>query len=450
MKEFEVLEHVGKTASSRMKVSTLKQYDSPRLRAILKATYDPFKSYRVKKLDIPTKFNSVSVDILDELLQVLDILAAHSVTPAQGRTLIKNVMSKTTEEDSKWIAKITSRDLKIGISEGSINRAFKGLIPTFKVMLAHPVVEPKSGNSRWDDFKFPCAIEHKLDGMRCIAICDGTKVQFKTREGHDLEALDYLASQVLALKPGCAFVIDGEILGSVFYPECKTAKKNKDAGKNWVFAQGISMARSGKGTYSESAMLNHLVFKVWDIVDYDYFMSHGEKGECKALKFRKSELAGLFERQSNLRGLAMMESILVKNKEEAVDFFTKIVAEGGEGAMIKELDSLYEFDRSYKMLKIKAFYPADLRIIGAFEGKLGTRHEGSLGGLILGDDAKLKSECGTGIDDDLRLEMWFRHKAGKLVGGIVEVLYQEITADNSLRLPIFVRERPDKTTVSFQ
>jgi ATP-dependent DNA ligase len=101
------------------------------------------------------------------------------------------------------------------------------------------------------------------------------------------------------------------------------------------------------------------------------------------------------------------------------------------------------------VLKLKDFYTSDLRIIGAVEGAKGSKYEMSLGALVVGDDADLVSEVGTGIDDDLRLNMWFRHKRGELVGGIVEVIFQERTADNSLRLPVFVRERPEKTDVSW-
>ena len=44
----------------------------------------------------------------------------------------------------------------------------------------------------------------------------------------------------------------------------------------------------------------------------------------------------------------------------------------GEGVMVKNTKSLYEFSRTNAVRKVKEFYTCDLRIHGAYEGEAGS------------------------------------------------------------------------------
>jgi len=451
MKEFQVFTQIQNTTSKKEKEATLYCNDSETLRKMLLYCYSPLLTYRVKQLDFPDKYNTVQPDISDELFQLLDLLASHTVGTNDAKAMIKRLLAKCTEDGANWVCKIISKDLKIGISESTINKAFPELVPTFKVQLALPMTEPKSGETRWDTITYPNSWiqEVKLDALRCIAMCDGEKVTFRSREGFEFESLDFMASEVLKLAQGRAIVLDGEIVATTYNPNCKVAKKNFEVGTKWVFPQSSSMVRSSKGSYPVEEMKRCLTYVVWDVVSLDYFLSQGKEGTCKPLRYRKTELAGMFEAASGVSNISLISSRPVESKEGAISYHKEIIALDEEGTMLKEVDAVYEFKRSPTVLKLKDFYTSDLRIIGAIEGTKGSKYEMSLGALVVSDDADLVSEVGTGIDDDLRLNMWFRHKRGELVGGIVEVIFQERTADNSLRLPVFVRERPEKTEISW-
>lgn len=450
MKEFNILEQIAVTASKKEKESIIRENASEVLCNLLKYTYNPFLTFRVKQLDYPDKYNVVQPDISLELFQLLDLLAAHTVTPTQARGMIKRLLAKCTEDGAKWVARVIDRDLKIGCGVSTINKAVPGLIPEFKVMLAHPMVEPKSGESNWHRVNYPCEGSIKADGTRIIAVCNSVTVKYYSREGIEQDTLDHLTPQILALRPGTSFVLDGEGHSLEYIPSCKTAKKNYEQGKNWKFAQSRSMISSSLGTYTPDEMKRGLGYIVWDLIDYDYFLSNGLKGTCKPYKYRRMELAGLFERTKfELTGLVLMESRLLKTKEETIAYFKEARSRGEEGIMVKDINSLYEFKRSYLMLKMKEFYTADLRIIDCIEGTKGTKYEGSLGAILVSDDDKISGKLMGGWDDEEGLAMWFRHKRGEMVGNIVECIYLEITADNSLRHGVFVNERPDKNEISW-
>jgi ATP-dependent DNA ligase len=458
VKSFEVLKAIEADSSTKAKEALLKRGDSYELRSLLDYTYNPFITFRVNTIDYPDSYNVVQPDVSVELFALCHLLSKHTTTPAAARGMVKNLLAKCTEDNAKFVIGVFQKDLKIGIGVTLINKAFPDLIPDFKVQLALPMEKYDKKKDEmiefWSTLQYPVIIEEKFDGMRIIAVCDGESVKFFSREGLEYDTLDYLAPQILALRPGTKFVLDGEALGIKYNPNCKVAKKNFDAGLHWEFAQGLSMVRAGNmgaGTpYPAAEMREFIGYMVWDVIDYDFFNSSGARGTAKTLKDRKIELATMFMHHecNPLPNVLQAESGMAFCREDIKRVTDSFIANGGEGSMVKRIDRLYEFKRSDAVLKVKEFKTADLLVTDAFEGKPGTKYEGMLGGVVV-SDGDVTSEVGSGFDDDQRVELWLRHLRGGLKGSIFEIQYFEITADNSLRLPTFLRERPDKKDCSW-
>ena len=90
-------------------------------------------------------------------------------------------------------------------------------------------------------------------------------------------------------------------------------------------------------------------------------------------------------------------------------------------------------------MKLKAFHDADLLIVGFEEGT--GKHRGKLGAIIV-DHKGVNVKVGSGFSDDLREKIWDDTNTFK--GRMVEIRYQEITEDGSLRFPTFVCFRNDR------
>lgn len=488
MKEFRVFQQIQDSPGKIDKLNLLKQNDSESLRKLLYLTYNRFLTYRIKKIDLPGKFNSVQPDITCELDKLLTLLSQHDTGANESKRLIQNLLARSTEEGSNWICKIITRDLKIGIDENTILKAFPGLFPTWEIQLAFPVYSGgKNPTNRWPTLKYPIIGEEKLDGVRCCAVCDGSKVTFYSREGHEFSNCEVFEAEILKLRPGTSFVCDGEIIGTKFNPDIGISIKNKDHG--WPYEQGKSMLKNSATTKAE--MKEFTGYFIWDVVETPYFLSQGKEGKDLSLVDRKLQLCSMFERQEiAFNNLVLVPNIMCNSEEEVKALFRQIRDQGGqkstavttkdvevkievggkakkyivpkgteisytrpagEGIMIKSLDKSYDFRRSDAVLKVKEFPTADLRIIGAYEGKPGTKYEGMLGGINLADDTGVYStDCGSGFDADARYELWMRHKRGELVGAIWQISYQEITADGSLRFPVAQFERTDKTTTNVE
>jgi DNA ligase-1 len=116
------------------------------------------------------------------------------------------------------------------------------------------------------------------------------------------------------------------------------------------------------------------------------------------------------------------------------------MAKGYEGAMVKRLSAGYNHGRTDDVLKVKSFKDVDGRVLSVHEGK--GRNKGRLGYLKFEHDGVV-TEVGSGFTDKEREEVWADQDS--YLNRIVEVQYQNKTRTGSLRFPVFVRFRADRS-----
>ena len=130
----------------------------------------------------------------------------------------------------------------------------------------------------------------------------------------------------------------------------------------------------------------------------------------------------------------------IDNPEQNIkSIHDKYVDEGYEGVMIKALNAPYTFGRSHDVMKYKAFHDVDLKIQGLLEGT--GKHSGKLGSIIVVFNG-VEVQVGSGLTDELRETIW--NAPDDFIGRLVEIRYQEVTPDGSLRFPTFVCFRNDR------
>jgi DNA ligase-1 len=179
------------------------------------------------------------------------------------------------------------------------------------------------------------------------------------------------------------------------------------------------------------------------IFDYLTLEEWKEKKGKHTLKKRKSTLnrqIGTAHAKEHLKYLKLVryEPELLPSDEILKESHDRWVAQGYEGIMIKDTDSLYSFGRDWSVMKYKAFFDADVPIIGLKEGT--GKHQGKLGSFLV-DYKGVEVNVGSGLNDELREKLW---GDPTIIGRIIEVRYQEETPDGSLRFPTFVCFRKDK------
>ena len=303
--------------------------------------------------------------------------------------------------------KILKKHLSIGASTKTVNKIFPGLIPTFDVSLAQKFEEKRiSGKSR-------IAVEPKLDGIRCFAIVDGGTAQLFARSGKLIPNFDdTIGKELLKLGDGC---YDGELMGEDFVSIMRQAyrKDNVDT----------------SGTYL--ALFDYLPLEEW------------KSGVTKMSCYGRYEtlIDKLCEDNFDLTFVNAVDRTYLDNPKysEIKELHDEYVKEGYEGAMIKDVDAPYKFGRGYEIMKLKAFHDADLVIESLTEGT--GKHVGKLGSVVVNFNG-VEVSIGSGFSDELRESIWSDKKS--FIGRVIEVRYQEVTPDGSLRFPTFVCFRNDR------
>lgn len=260
-------------------------------------------------------------------------------------------------------------------------------------------------------------VEPKFDGLRgAVLAFNHTLISGAvTLTGMDIPNAAIIVKEIAERSDFNGMVLDGEFMG-----------------RDWNESQSIVKSQKLHPD------IEHLHYQVFDMLTVDEW---NNKSCARPLRERKVALARALR-------FPLTHVHLVPHKEVRTVTDVKLQMEqhvkaGYEGIMLKDPDSTYSFKKNNDWLKCKPIHEADFFITGAFEGR--GKNAGMLGALqIMNEDLAVECEVGTGFDDATRIQLWADFKNEKLIGRQVQVEYQEITEDNSLRFPSFMRMRDDK------
>lgn len=445
-KAFQTFESIGSTTSRTEKESLLKNNkDNEELKQLLQITYNPFIVFGIKKDPKATPLDGDATDDRLEynfvhFLDVINKLSGRHLTGNKGIDALTKVLNDCTEIEAKWYLRVLQRDLKIGITDKTVNKVWKGLIPSFTCALA---------NSYADKLPKRFVTDPKLDGYRCLAFnyADERGVELRSRNGHPISGYVGIESDIANYLPK-GFMFDGEIMArdksfSGVQKEAFKKSVDKDGVLNIFDAVQIEEFETGNFLYPYETRLNFLA-QLDDILS-----------DCRSLE-------------------RVYPNVALTNTEadKAILFtiHTENVEKGYEGTMIKDLDAKYKKDKSNNILKMKDFYAIDLTIEGVYEGKPGTQFEGTMGGVkVMVSDTDIKEQCpvddpkhtkklkyieggtfevgvGSGWNHEERDMYW--NNPNLIIGKTLEISFQETTINekggHSLRFPTKVKIRDDK------
>lgn len=133
--------------------------------------------------------------------------------------------------------------------------------------------------------------------------------------------------------------------------------------------------------------------------------------------------------------IEVIQQIPIKSKQHLKAFFDKIIANGGEGVVIRDPKAPYIAERTYKALKYKKFDDAECTVIGYNAGK--GKFTGMVGSLTCQLDRNVTFKIGSGLKNSDRVNP-------PKIGSQVTFKYQGLTKYGKPRFPVFLRARIDK------
>lgn len=267
----------------------------------------------------------------------------------------------------------------------------------YKPMLA------KSFDKDGKHIVFPCAAQPKLDGIRgCFT---GRKMYSRTRK--PMISVPHITKYLNSWLGTIPKTFDGELYNHSMKDD---------------FEEIVKIVNQ-KTTPSENHRLAQ--YHIYDIP-----MDAPFKERMKALELLRYTLNG--------SSVVVVETIIVNNHQEMLEYNEKKVAEGYEGIMLRNLDSPYEYKRSKHLQKVKEFEDAEFKITGVSEGTGKLR--GHAGAFICTTEsgsefkAKLKGKL-----SDLK-KYW--ENPNECIGKLLTVQFQGYTNKSSVpRFPVGLRIR---------
>jgi hypothetical protein len=394
------------------------------LREVVRLALCPFTQFYQRKIPKYTP-NQHSVGGLTNAIGMLFDLSSRTVTGHAAVFHLTTILSGLEEGDAKVIERIIDKSLDCGVQVSTANDVWPGLIKEYPVMLCSPYEQKLA-----DKVKFPAYVQLKMDGMRFNAIVTDGKVEFRSRNGKEIQLLGNLEEEFRQMAGSVDCVFDGELMVMM---EGDHQFADRQTGN------GI-LNKANKGTITpEQAALVHAT--VWDVIPYVMFID-GHCGTPYSTRF--ASLSKLLEkRYSPNKKIHLVSSDIVQTMDEANEKFQEYLSLGLEGIILKDGSGIWEDKRAKHQIKFKGELECDLKIVAIEEGT--GKYAGMLGAIVCESaDGVVKVNVGSGFNDAHRKNLKEKDLVGKIVAVKYNARIKNKLGDESLFLPIFIEVRDDK------
>jgi ATP-dependent DNA ligase len=423
---FEVL---ASNSSRNFKIEELgKRKDNELLKRVCFLALDPFTQFYIRKIPDYTPNPNGELEFVNAL-DHLNALSSREYTGNKAIEHLRRVLECVDADNAKVIERIIQKDLKCGVSEATVNKVWPGLVHEYPCMLASAFDQKLV-----DKVSFPAYVQLKADGMRFNAIVRQGGVEFRSRNGKEIQIADPMFALPFMHMAGfyaCDMVFDGELIVVNFNGVLDRKTGN-----------GI-LNKAVKGTQSteEGEMVRAVV---WDAIPFESF----EQGVDKEVyKTRFAKLRNCVSDLHNTSAFGYRVDLVphkeVSSMDEAQRMFEEYLAAGQEGIILKTKDMIWENKRSKKQIKFKGELECDLKVVDWVEGT--GKNNGRMGALVLESACgTVRVGLGTGFSDADRDSI-----TRESIGRIVAVKYNARISDkrtgvDSLFLPVFLSFREDK------
>jgi len=288
----------------------------------------------------------------------------------QSRTIEEQVEHRINSRVMKQIDKGYGHNLS-EIREKPVTNALGFLKP----MLAHPIKNRH--------ISFPCYIQRKYDGHRCLIRKDGEDIVAYSRNGKPITTIKHITDEILKMDTFDSGTIDGEL-----------------------YVHGLSLQKISSLVKRNQAESSGIKLMVYDVIHDD--------------ENYNSRFAWL-SRQSWPKSVEIAETKIVYDDYEINGHFVESREGGYEGSIVRHGDTGYEHGkRSYSLLKVKGCHDTECMVINIEPSKDGwARLECQYKGKTFWVSAP-----GT-MDEKYKAMV----NADKLLGEYVKIEYANLTKD---------------------
>jgi DNA ligase-1 len=272
----------------------------------------------------------------------------------------------------------------------------------FLPMLAYSLEKKKH------KLKFPCHIQPKLDGVRCLAYREDDNIILLSRQGKQWNC-PHIVKQLMEWLP------DGDCCDGELY----------------IHDPAISFQTITSWVKKYQMATQRVEYHIYDYPVINYNSDWGI-WESRAEKIKTIPVSN---------NILQVQTYVCNDMEDIGKYHDLFVSDGYEGAIVRNIDGKYEFDhRSDNLLKVKTFIDSEYEIIGAEDG-IG-KFEGCVIWICIDNetDKTFRVVPKGSLQDKAN---WFKNK-NKYIHKLLKVQFFEYTDDGLPRFPVGIGIRdPD-------
>ncbi len=421
---FGLLDALSCASSSKGKIKLLQENkDTTYLKEVFKYAYDRVTytygvtSGSIRKFSIEEAndiFREKHIQEIPDVFSLLEMLSDRQLTGKLALAYCVKLIETCSQPERTLFFSIIDRDLRIGVSEKTINKIWKGLVP--KPCYNRCAVYSSKTVAK---IKFPAYLQLKCDGTyREVHVCDG-KVTMRTRAG-EVADNPVVAEQIMDFPNG--YYLGEFTIGKATEPDC-----NRSIGNGLI--------------NSDNPPFKDIHFTIWDYISEDDYSGK----EPTIYMYRFKALEGIIEahRRENIE---LVPNYTVNSPIEALERSSAFMNQGLEGGVLKDMKMLFKNGTNQQQLKIKLKVDCEMRIKGFTEGT--GKREGYVGAIIFeNDEGTIKGQC-SGFSEQQMID--FTNSKEKFINKVISVEFNDLTKspDNdfyALMHPRFIEIRDDKS-----
>jgi len=276
---------------------------------------------------------------------------------------------------------------------------------TYPPMLADKW-DPNSKTKRKIDITFPCFIQPKLDGIRCLSYIKNGEIVNQSRQLKYFKNLDHINRELECILSSIpTLVLDGELYNH-----------------NIVFNQIAGIVKREKLKDEDREKLLSIEYHIYDCFTHDNDDSFTDR----------TQLLEKISKQRDWQYLKFVPTYVCNTKEQVTNYFHPLFIDARyEGSILRNRDSNYEFTRTKNLQKFKTFEDDEFEIIGYKEG---TGHDA--GTVIWKCVAKNGKEFDVRPVGTVEERKEFLKNAERCIGKFLTVTYQELSEFGVPRFPV--------------
>lgn len=360
----DILDAIAATSSRNAKQALLAEHvEDPFFQWVLVSAYNPYFIYGILPVGGEVGGGQDDFDAAG-VASLLNRFMARDLTGQAARDALNDTFAVLSPKSADLLCRILRKDLRAGFSEGSCNKAKKGLIPEFAYMRCSLPKDTKLKEWPWEQGVIS---QEKADGMFANGNLDHTgEFLFISRQGSIFPMGEF---EELAVEMRTTMQLGYQYHGEILV-------KRDGVILDREIGNGILNSVLKGGSFGPGEKPYYVM---WDMVPLEAIQAG--KHNLPYSRRLTAIVQAIKLKQRQVQCIGVIPTKIFNTLRHALEHCKELVAQGKEGTIIKKPAMQWKDGTSKDQVKLKLEADCDLIVTEIVPGRIGTKNEGRPGSL---------------------------------------------------------------------